>query len=175
MKEVLAENRFSLTKPLFYEGLRAVSAASYGKTVKKLLIGVAVLWLALSVWTVRQSGSLSWALAELAVLAAAALWLAVLLPRSRAKHAWRTLEEQGRAEAERITRFYGDRLEVDCLGSVTRVPYAKLRKTIQSDRLLVLIAEDQTGILIKKDAFTLGSEGSVLDLIEEAEKEEQHD
>ena len=89
MKTILAENRFILTKTLFYEGMRRVSAASYGKTVKKLLIGVALLWLALSVWTVRRSGSVSYALMELAVLAAVSLWLAVLLPRGRARRAWK--------------------------------------------------------------------------------------
>ncbi len=168
MNDILAENRFSLSWKLFQEGMRAVTADSYGSSVRKLLIGLAALWLALSAWTLIRGAGLSYVLAELAVLAALTLWLELLLPRSRAKRAWRKLEEQGRADAERTTHFYGDHLEVASAGAVKTVAYADLRKTLRSKSLLVLVAEDKTGVLIKKDAFTLGTEETVLRLIEAA-------
>ena len=172
MKTVLAENRFILTKTLFYEGMRRVSAASYGKTVKKLLIGVALLWLALSVWTVRRSGSVSYALMELAVLAAVSLWLAVLLPRGRARRAWKTMEDNGSAEAERITEFFDGHLEVNTGLRTVSLAYGEIAEILHTDSLLLLISREKTGIMLKKDAFTRGTEETVLQLIEEAQKED---
>ena len=172
MNDILAENRFSLSWQLFFEGMRSVTADSYGSSVRKLLIGLAVLWLALSVWTLSRGAGLAYVLLELAVLAVLTLWLELLLPRSRARRAWRKLEEQGRADAERTTLFFADHLEVQAAGAVKSVSYADLRKTLRSRNLLVLVAGDKTGILIKKDAFALGTEETVLRLIEEAKKEE---
>lgn len=175
MNEILAENRFVLSWELFLEGMRSVTADSYGSSVKKLLIGLTLLWLALSAWTLYRSASFSYALAELAVLAALALWLLVLLPRRRARRAWHKLEEQGRADAERTTYFYADHLEVKAAEAARSLDYAEVRSTLRSRNLLILVAEDRTGILIKRDAFTRGAEDLVLRLIEEAQKEEEHD
>lgn len=176
MNDIPAENRFTLSWKLFLEGMRAVTADSYGSSVKKLLIALAALWLAMSAWTLVRGASLSFALTELAVLAALTLWLEVLLPRGRAKRAWRKLEEQGRAGAERTTQFYEDHLEVQAAGAVKAVAYAEVEKTLRSRNMLVLVAEDKTCILIKKDAFTRGTEETVLRLIEEAKTEEaSHD
>lgn len=170
MKEKLAENRFILTKELFFEGMRRVSRAYYGKTVKKLLIAIALLWLVLSAFTIWRSGSISYALAELALLAAVSLYLAVLLPRGRARRAYKAMEDAGTAEAERTTTFFEDHLEVEAGGRTTSLPYEEIADCLETDRLLLLISEGKTGILLKKDAFTVGTEETVQHLIEEAKK-----
>ena len=176
MRESIAENRFTLSKELFYEGMRRVSREYYRKSLKTALLLLALLWLALSAWTLWQSGSLSYMLLEFAVLAAVSLWLAVLLPRSKTRRAYKAMENAGVAQAERLTRFLDDELEVEVEGRLRRFPYEQIADCLRTEHLLLLITKDKTGVMLPHDAFTKGTEEAVLRLIEQGQKEDaSHD
>ena len=176
MREPFAENRFTLTKELFSEGMRRTSQEYYRKTLKRALLGLALLWLVLSAYTLWRSGSLSYMLMELGVLAAVFLWLAVLLPRSKTRRAYKAMENAGVADAERCTRFYEEHLEVEVGGKLRSFPYREIGDCLQTERLLLLIMKDKTGVLLRRDAFTKGTEEAVLHRIEQAQEEEEvHD
>ena len=63
--ELLAENRFTITKSLFYEGMLRVFQERFGPFTKKVLTVLAVLWAIMAAVTLFFSGSLSYALFEL--------------------------------------------------------------------------------------------------------------
>lgn len=173
MKEILAENRFVLTKELFFEGMRRVWKESSAKSIRRLLLILVLVWLAFTAYTLSQGGGLALPAAELFALGLVVFWAVYWLPRSKARRAWRALEDRGAADAERVTRFYADHLEVETLGQMTEIDYADLAQTLTSKNLLVLIAGDKTGILLERSSFTRGTEDEVLTLIQK--ENEPHD
>lgn len=170
MKEILAENRFVLTKTFFFEGTGRVWKESSGKSIRRLLLILALVWGAFTVYTLSQGGGIALPAAELVVLALVVLWTAVWLPHGKARRAWRALEDRGAADAERVTRFYADHLEVETIGQMTEIDYADLAQTLTSKNLLVLIAGDKTGILLERSSFTRGTEDEVLTLLQKENK-----
>ena len=44
--EILAENRFYMTKPLFFEGMARISKDTYGKWAKKFTLVLLLVWAA---------------------------------------------------------------------------------------------------------------------------------
>lgn len=166
MNEILAENRFPMTKALFFEGMRRVWKESSGRSVRRLLLIPALVWLAFTAYTLSQGGGMALPAVELVVLALVVLWTVYWLPRGKARRAWRALEDRGAADAERVTRFYADHLEVETDGRLTGIAYADLEQTLTSKNLLILIAGDKTGILLERSSFTRGTEDEVLQLIE---------
>ena len=173
MKEILAENRFVLTRTLFFEGTGRVWKESSGKSIRRLLLILALVWGAFTVYTLSQGGGIALPAAELVVLALVVLWTAVWLPRSKARRGWHALSERGTADAERVTRFYADRLEVEADGRLTEIDYSDVIQTLTSKNLLILITMDKTGILLERSSFTRGTEDEVLQLIKK--EKEPHD
>lgn len=176
--EPLAENRFLLTEGLFMEGMAAVQAAGYARQVRKLLFGLAVLWLLLAGYALYRGESLLLPLLELVALLLVGLWAAVLLPRRRARRAFEKLSARTGASSERVTRFYADHLEVTAAGQKTVVAYGDIEQVLPARRLLVLVSRDKTGVMLQKDAFVRGDEESVQQLIKtakQAQKEEKYD
>ncbi len=170
-----AENRFTMTKDLFFEGMALVSKTGYGKLARKGTVALAAAWAVLLVLTLLWRQNLWIAALEGAVMVLAAVWLEAVLPRSRAKRAYRKLEAQSGGDMERITRFYAGELEVLTAGTRRRIPYDRVQTLLRSRNLLVLVCQDKIGILLKLDGFTLGSAEGVQALIraaQETEKEE---
>ncbi|MDE6259847.1 MAG: YcxB family protein [Oscillospiraceae bacterium] len=174
--EILAENRFTITKKLFYEGMLCVSAESYGKLAKKAVAFLGIAWLALTAVTLWNSQSLGYVVIEFVVLCLVALWIYILMPRSKAASAFKKMEAKYGGDLERITRFYEERLEVEASGYQIVVPYSEISQILRSKRLLVLVTEGKTGLLLKLDGFTRGGEAAVRELIKNAAMEEnEHD
>lgn len=168
--KILAENRFTITKSLFFEGMRRVSRENYGKFARRAVAFLGLMWLILAAVTLWQHQSLVFVGAELLVVCLVGLWITVFLPRSKAKRAFNRLENQSRG-LERTTRFYPDRLEIDAGGTQTVVSYAEIRQILEAKRLLILVTADKTGVLLKRDGFLLGSEEDIRRLIEQAKTE----
>lgn len=53
-------------------------------------------------------------------------------------------------------------------GCQTTVSYSEIKQILHSKHLLLLVAEDKTGILLKLDSFTRGGETTVRELIKNA-------
>ena len=164
--EPLAENRFTITKSLFYEGMLRVSKESLGPFAKKILLLLAILWAVMAAVTLFQSGNLIFALLELVVVVLIGVWLCVYAPRNRARRAWAALESRCGADLERVTRFYPGYLEVDSGGEEITVFYEDIRQILQSEHLLVLLSAEKLGVLVARDGFVSGDTAAVQALIE---------
>lgn len=164
--EPLAENRFTITKSLFYEGMLRVSRENFGPFAKKVLLVLAILWAMMAAVTLLRSASPIYALVELVVVVLIGVWLCVFVPRNRARRAWTALENRCGADLERVTRFYPGYLEIDSGGEETTVLYEDVRQVLLSKHLLVLTCADRVGVLIVRDGFTTGDTAAAQALIE---------
>lgn len=162
--EIKAESEYTLTEKLFREGMGRVNRDTYGRTVKKALIALAVLWTALAAVTIYISRSLFFALVEFLVVGAAAWTIAVSIPRSRVKRSWTAMRERSGGEMGRRVRFYQDRLEVAPGGTV--VLYGDVEEVLDTRRLLILITDKKAGVLVAKEGFTAGGPETVRELLE---------
>ena len=163
--EPLAENRFTITKELFYEGMLRVIKESYGPFAKKIMLVLAAAWAVLAAFTVFQRGSLSYAVVELVVIVLIGVWLSVFVPRNKARRAWAAMEARG-SDLERITRFYPSYLEADNGIEEITVFYEDIRQILQSEHLLVLLSVEKVGVLVARDGFVSGDTAAVQALIE---------
>lgn len=163
-----AENRFQLTKALFLEGACAASRDSCRKVVRLAVLAMLGVWLVMLAVTLAAGQSPWLALGEGPIILLVAVWLEVVLPRSRAKRAYRRLEARYGGDMERITRFYAEELEVLTGENRRVIAYSQIRTVLRSKNLLILVCQDKTGILVKLDGFTQGSAGEVQALIRAA-------
>ena len=171
--EPLAENRFTITKELFYEGMLRVVRESFDPFIKKVMLVLAVAWAVLAAITLMGSGSLSYAVVELVVIVLIGVWLSVLVPRNKARRAWAALEARSGADLERITRFYPSYLEADNGMEEITVLYEDIRQILHSKRLLVLLSVEKVGVLVALDGFVSGNAAAVQELIEREMSKDQ--
>ena len=165
--EPLAENRFTITKELFYEGMLRVTQESYGPFIKKIMLVLAVAWAVLAAVTLFMRGSLSYAVVELVVVVLIGVWLSVFVPRNKARRAWAAMENRCGADLERVTRFYPSYLEADNGIEEITVFYEDIRQILQSEHLLVLLSTEKVGVLVARDGFVSGDTATAQALIEQ--------
>ena len=163
--EPLAENRFTITKELFYEGMLRVIKESYDPFKKKILLVLAAAWAILAAVTLMGSGSLSYAVMEFVVVVFIGVWLSVFVPRNKARRAWAAMENRG-GDLERITRFYSSYLEADNGMEEITVFYEDIRQILQTKHLLILLNTERVGVLVARDGFVSGDAATVQALIE---------
>lgn len=159
--EKIAENQFTITKPLFMEGMLRISQDGYGKSARKAMLIVLGLWAAFFIYTIAVKGDLFTCLGFLILLCAAGLWLCVGMPRSNAKRLWKGLEGKYGCNLQRTTSFYSDHFEILGDGVEKHIAYEEVIQIKQSRRLLILVCEDKTGVLLALDGFRQGNENDV--------------
>ena len=137
--EPLAENRFVITKELYYEGALRVDRERMGPFTKKTMLALAAAW---------------------AILAAATLI-------SRGSAVFVLIEGRCGTDLERVTRFYEDRLEIDGAGAEVTIPYEEVGQFLSSEHLLILLSTDKKGVLLARDGFVTGSADLARELIEQ--------
>lgn len=167
-----AENQFTITKSLFMEGMLRISRDSYGKAAVKAMLLVLGLWGAFFLYTLAVAGDAAHALLFLVIIGVAGLWLCVGIPRSNANRAWKVLEGKYGSRLHRITSFYPEHLEIQGDGLEKHIPYDQIKQLLHSRRLLILICEDKTGVLLKLDGFTEGTASDVIALLRSAQNKE---
>lgn len=161
----IAENRYTLTRPLFYEGMGYVVRLSYGKTANRGLMALLIALAALAVATLLLKLSPGLIFIEAFFAFAVAVWIKVYFPRSKARSAWKQLTKKYGDQMERTVSFYFDRLTVLTAGQETRVRYSDIDQILTTKNLLILVAADHTGIMVKHDAFITGDEEDALNAI----------
>lgn len=172
---MIAENRFELTEDLFLEGFAAIQG-NYRRFIRRLILALALLWLALAAFVWYRGASVIYAILELAVLIFVGVYAGVYLPKRKAKAAYEAIGRRTGGRSERVTRFYEDRLEADAGGETVTLSYRDIVSREESDRLLILVGSDKRGFMIKKDGFRQGSLAAVLSAVEKANgEEEDHD
>jgi hypothetical protein len=159
--EKIAENKFTITKPLFMEGMLRISRDGYGKSARKAMLMVLGLWTAFFLYTLAVQGDLTACLGILALLCAAGLWLCAGMPRSNAKRLWKALEGKCGCNLQRTTSFYPDHFEILGDGVERHITYEEVIQVKQSRRLLILVCEDKTGVLLALDGFRQGNANDV--------------
>lgn len=170
--EILAENRFHLTKSLFFEGMARISKDTYGPWAKKFTLVLLLVWAAAAALLLCVGGSLVQGLIYLVPVSAICLWMNLLAPGRRAKKAWAALVNRGGENPERITRFYEDHLIIEASGAEKEFAYSDISEIKESKHLLVLMHGEKQGILLEKDGFSLGDCEKVLALIQGASYKE---
>ncbi len=163
-----AENRFTVTKELFMEGMLRVSRDSYGKYAAKYMLIFVAVWVALLIFTLTTGGSMGNVLFCLGVVVLIGLWICVWTPRNHAKKAWKAQQAKYGDTMKRITQFYDDHLEIrgDCPEKT--VGYDEVKEIKESKNLILLICYDKMGILLSQNGFTEGDVSIVRELIEKA-------
>lgn len=164
MNAPIAKCTFELTQPLFMEGVLCTHRKNLGKILKWAVPLLAVCWAIIAFFTVSASGNFGFALVELGVIAAVFGYSALWLPRTKAKRAWNAMQDKN---TERSVLFYEDHLQMDLPGRQMEVDYGEISETIQSKNLLILVARNRTGIMIKKDELVGGGCDEILRAIKE--------
>jgi hypothetical protein len=95
------------------------------------------------------------------LLCVAGLWLCVGMPRSNAKRLWKSLEGKYGCNLQRTTSFYPDYFEILGDGVERQISYEEVLQIKQSRRLLILVCEDKTGVLLALDGFHQGNVNDV--------------
>ena len=164
-----------MTKKQFYEGMNLVLRDRSGKTMRALMIFLGIAWVVLAFWSLDRGDGLLIPALELLAVALVILWTTVLLPLRRTRRAYKEMEARGTADAERIVRFYGDRLEVESAGKRTSFSYEDLSRILQGKTMLVFLAENGKGVLVKRDSFTEGNEEALVRRVKEIMEEKEDD
>ena len=163
----IAVNSFILTKELFCEGSKRTSRENYSAFARRMVLIMIGAWVAVSAITLLTHSSPVFIATEALVLILAALWVAVYTPWNKRRKAYNAFLLQYGENPERTTVFYEDSLTVDPEGRGFTVPYSAIAKTLTSENLLILITSDNKGVLVKRGAFTKGSEAEILERIPE--------
>ena len=163
MMGLLAENQFTITKKLFYEGSILISRDSYGKFAKKVTFVLLGIWLVLFVITLIAKANVLLTLVESVLVTFLCVWINVLMPRSRAKSTFKTLQRQG--DLTRIIRFYANHLEAESDNRHEKIPYDQVDDILQSRNLLILVCKDSVGVMLALDGFTVGDAKKVRSII----------
>lgn len=163
-----AENRFTVTKSLFFEGMLRASRESYGKYAAKCMLLFGAIWVALLIFTLSTGGSMGNVLFCLGVVVLIGFWICIWTPRSHARKAWKAQQNKYGDSMKRITRFYEDHLEISGDCPEKTVAYDDIKVILQSNNLMMLICYDKLGIMISRNGFTTGDEDTVRALIEAA-------
>lgn len=163
---LIAENQITITRSLFEEGRLASRSSNYRKTVIRLSIVLALLLAATALWLICTDGPLIYLAGETIFIIALLCWLIFILPRTGGKRKFEAMT-QGMSQApRRTTRFFKDHFEVlSETGKRTSFDYSDILRITESRNLWVLICKDKSGILLKKDGFTLGKMDIVLERI----------
>ena len=170
--KILAENRFTLTKPLFMEGMLRISKDSYGKSAKKAVLFFLAVWVVVAIGLMYTAGTVLQIIVLLFVILGFSLWLNIAPPRKHAKKSWEALVNRSGEDPERVIRFFENHLEADAGGSIKSVPYGEILWIRQSKNLLLLTCEDKITVMVAKDGFTSGSIQQITTLIRSAADQE---
>lgn len=169
--ECLAENQFILHKKLFIEGMLRISKSSYGRFARRSMAILLGLWCVFLVFTILIHGDLAHCLLLLVFLALIGWWLCRYMPRHNAGRAYRTLVNRCGADPRRVTRFYEDHMEIG-ESEPTEIPYENICNLYHSKHLLILLCENNQGVLLSRDGFTLGNEEIISALLSGAKDKE---
>ena len=161
----LSENRLTITKALFLEGMLRISRDTYGASARKIALALIGIWAAVAAYTIWSGGGLIHTVVYLIPFGLIILWSTVLLPRNQVKRMWKAQEMTYGPAAERITRFYEDHLLITGTGVNKEIPYSQILSVKRSKHLLILLCESKMGILLAQDGFSGEPEETVLQRI----------
>lgn len=162
--ELKAENKYTITEELYREGMNRIMENEYMPAAKKLLIALGVIWVILAYVTLRFGGGLLLVIIEFAAAVFAGFWMMAVSPKKRVTSAWAATRRAADG-LDRHAMFYEDRMEVEPGDLI--VNYENVQKTLETEHLLILISDEGVGVMLVRDAYTLGGQETVMALLEE--------
>lgn len=170
--EHLAENRTVINKRLFREGMLRISRDNYGKAAKKSMLIFLGVWLLFVAVTLLGGGNILQTLGSLALVGLIGVWICVYLPRYNAGRLWKAQEARYGCTMERLTRFYPAHMTITGEGVEMDVSYGDIVEIKHSRHLVVLICQNNAGILLEKGGFSGMNEEEIMALIQGATHKE---
>lgn len=159
---LIAENHTRISRALFNEGMRAVENQDYRKSVKKIAIGLAVVFAAVATWLVYTGGSLIFLLGEAIFLGAILFWLMFMLPDTRRRNKYKAMTHGTDDIPERTIIFYEGYLTVTAnSGKETTIPYDNIMNWQETKNLYILNCQNHVSVLLDKNGFVAGDFDSV--------------
>lgn len=153
----LAENHITISRALFDEGMCAVENKDYEKSVKKVAVGLAVIFAAAAAWLLYSGGSLLFLLGEGIFMGALLFWLTIMLPNSRRKGKYKAMMQGCNEAPKRTTIFYQEYLTVMANnGNETTIPYSDIIGYQETKNLHILNCENNIHVLLNKNGFSIG-------------------
>lgn len=175
---LIAENHIEISEDLFWEGMGVVTGARKDKSGRNwayVLAGILVIVVAV---TLYLGGNFFNVIGEVVVFGALGFWLCFYMPRKRRNQAYSAMERKDGGFISRTIRLYEDYLEIiPDYAERKIIEYDTVLRTARSEHLLVLICENNGGVLLALDGFTKGSpeavEQAIADFREEWEDEDE--
>ncbi len=163
----IAVNRFVLTKKLFYEGMRKAYMSQHGKTFRNAVIFLIGAWILLTLFTVLMHQLVLFSAVELIIIILLILWLLVYMPTRKARIAFKSLTKRNGQELTRETTFFRDKMEIRTVDGRTVFLYKEIDTILYTAHLIIVIMQDNTGVLIERNSFISGTEEEVLEVLTE--------
>lgn len=167
----IAENHIFITRSLFDEGMRAASGGAYKKTIQKLALSLAALYLAVAAWLIYSRVPLVFLAGETIFLAALLFWLAVMLPGTKRRSSYKAMTHNTDTVPERHVRFYQDHLTViPNTGKETVISCADVINWQETPHLYILKCQNKISVLLDKNGFVSGDFHAVLEILKHVRK-----
>ncbi len=168
--EPIAENRITVNKKIFYEGMLRISRDGYEKAARRSMVIFLAMWLVLLFWTIVSGGNLTQTFSYLILIGLIGMWVCLYLPRHSAGRSWKAQEAKYGPTMERFTQFYTDRLVVTGEGIEKEILYTDIDAIKESRTLLILLSRDNTGVMLARNGFTGKNETEIKALIQGAQR-----
>lgn len=154
----LIENQITITRALFYEGMKASESAAYRKVIRTTAIVVLILFAGISIGMLLMGSSPVFLLGEFLFVGVLMLWMTVLLPNSRKKNKYKMLCKSSPDVPKRTAKFFPNHFSVVTdTGKMKDFEYKNIRNFHETKHLYVMIDESKTAILLDKKGFTIGN------------------
>jgi hypothetical protein len=165
--ELIAENHITISQDLFNEGMLAAQSASYKKALQRMVVVIAVLFVAVAGYLWYTGLPLIFLLGECIFVGAILFWLAVMLPRTRRRSKYKIMSQNKTIVPKRTILFYPDHLTaVTNNGKEISVAYCDVVNYLETEHLWIINCIDNRGILLHKEGFTQGNFEDVKALLE---------
>ena len=132
MTEILAENRYTLTKGLFLQGMLKTQYGNNRKVYMGTLTIISAAWLFLLYIAVSKGQGYPEFIMESIAAALACLYILYLQPKNAAKKNYEKLCERYDQQMERTIRLYEDHLQVKTMKDELDIAYEEIEKMVRN-------------------------------------------
>lgn len=155
----LAENRVQITKEIFNEYFNGISARSYRKTMKKIMIGLAILFGAATVFLLANGASPFYLVSQFFFAGVMLAWLFYFLPRSRRKSGYAAICRRAGSEVPlRTVLFFEDNMVVTSQTEKSlTIAYDDIERIEETEHLYAIISKEKRCVLVDKNGFVKGN------------------
>lgn len=155
----LAENHVQITKEIFEEYFNAINARGYRKTMKKIAIGLLIVFGAVAVFLVAGGVNPFYLVSQSFFAVVILIWLFYFLPKSRRKSSYAAIcRRSGSGTPMRSILFFEDNMVVTSQAEKSlTIEYEDIAELTETEHLYAVISKEKRCVLIDKNGFTKGN------------------